>query len=84
MLKEKMATYAGQPISAVIAKLGHPTTEQTIAGAKVYTWTTYRIVEATSYDCKIRAIVDARDVITTWDVEGNQRGCAYYASMLNR
>lgn len=83
-IKKGMATFVGQPISAAIARLGFPTSEQTIAGAKVYTWQTSRLIEGTSVSCKIRAIVDAREIIATWDFEGSERGCGDYASALRQ
>ena len=84
MSKDKMASYIGQPASAVIEKIGYPTAEQTAAGAKVYIWSTSRLVEGTSLGCKIKAIVDAQGVVTSWDFEGTDRGCAAYASKLDQ
>jgi hypothetical protein len=81
-IKEQMPQYVGQPASALFAKLGYPTAEQTVAGSKVYIWSTTSLVDGTSYECKIRAIVDSRDIITSWDGEGNQGGCGRYASRL--
>jgi hypothetical protein len=81
-IKEQMPQYVGQPASALFAKLGYPTSEQTVAGSKVYIWTTTHLVDGTNYGCKIRAIVDSREIITSWDGEGNQGGCAHYASRL--
>jgi hypothetical protein len=81
-IETRMTAYVGQPVSVVINKLGFPTAEQTIAGVKVYVWRTYRLVEGSSRDCTIRAIVDAHDIITRWDLDGNQSGCMNYALML--
>jgi hypothetical protein len=81
-IKEQMPQYVGQPASALFAKLGYPTSEQTVAGSKVYIWTTTQLIEGTSHDCKIRAIVDSREIITSWDGEGNERGCGRFASRL--
>lgn len=82
MIKDKLPAYVGQPINALIAKLGFPTRQDTIAGQTVYVWTTGGMVEGTSFGCTIRAIVDTQNVITRWDFQGNERGCANYASML--
>jgi hypothetical protein len=82
MIKERMTPYTGQPVSALFAKLGYPTAEQTLAGNKVYIWANTRFVEGTSYQCKIRAIVDSREIITSWDYEGNEGGCSQYAYRL--
>lgn len=84
MIEQGMRSYAGQPISAVIAKLGFPTSEQVIAGAKVYVWSTVSFVDGSSFQCRIRAIVDAQEIISSWDYEGNEYGCANYARRLSR
>jgi hypothetical protein len=81
-IKEKMATYAGQPASVLFGKLGYPTSEQTIANSKAYIWATNRFIDGSSYGCKIRVIVDPQDMISAWDFEGNEGGCAQYASVL--
>lgn len=79
-----MGTYMGQPVSAVVERLGFPTSEQVIAGNKVYIWSTVRFDEGTSLSCKIRAIVDQQQIIIAWDLEGQEYGCAGYAARLNR
>jgi hypothetical protein len=81
-LSERLPGYIGQPASALISRLGHPTAEQNIAGKKVYVWSTNQFIEGTSYGCKIRVIVDAKDIVTTWDLDGNEGGCDHYASRL--
>ena len=83
-ITEKLNSYQGRPASEVIAKLGHPMAEQTIAGSKVYIWTTGGLDEGTSYGCKIRIIVNPTGIITAWDFEGDQRGCRTYAARLDR
>ena len=40
------------------------------------------MVEGTSYACTIRAILDTQNIVTRWDYQGNEGGCASYASML--
>jgi hypothetical protein len=82
MIKERMTPYVGHPASLLFAKLGYPTAEQTVAGNKVYIWSSTRFVEGTSHQCTIRAIVDGSEVITSWDVDGNERGCQQYAFRL--
>lgn len=81
-IRETMPSYIGQPVNVLIARLGFPTAEQTVAGQKVYIWTTGRLIEGTTYDCKIRAIVGPQDLIISWDYEGNEGGCANYARRL--
>lgn len=81
-IKDKMSAYNGQPVSTLIDKLGFPTRQDTIAGQTVYIWTTGQMIEGTSYACTIRAILDSQNIITRWDYQGNEGGCARYASML--
>jgi hypothetical protein len=37
-VKEGMSRLQGQPLSVVIAKIGQPNDERTVAGKKVYIW----------------------------------------------
>lgn len=83
-IKDKMNAYMGQPVNALIAKIGFPTDQQTIANQKVYLWTTVRFVEGSSYQCKIRVILGPQDIIQQWDYEGNEGGCGSYAMALAR
>jgi hypothetical protein len=53
-------------LSAAIAKLGMPTGEQTIADQKVYTWFSGRMVEGTTQQCRVRAIMQG-DRISSFD-----------------
>jgi hypothetical protein len=81
-IQSRMNEYIGQPASVLFNRLGLPISEQTVAGRKVYIWTRSNLVEGTNYGCKIRAIVDAQDIITSFDWEGNEGGCGVYASRL--
>jgi len=81
-LQEGLHAYSGQPASALFSKLGLPTAEQTIAGRKVYIWTTSNFVEGTNYGCKLRVNVDPHDNIVGGDWDGNNGGCAVFASRL--
>ncbi len=80
-INEKMASFVGQPVNALVARLGYPTREDHVGGRKVYVWTTGNVAE---YTCTIRAILDDRDVIATWDAVGNEGGCANYAGALGK
>jgi hypothetical protein len=71
----------GQPVSVVIDRLGVPTEERTIAGMKVYIWTTGTIWKGTEYKCTIRAIMSG-DVIRSFDWEGDEVRCSEYAQSL--
>jgi len=81
-IQSRMQTYVGQPARALFDRLGFPTSDQVVAGQKVYVWSTSNFVEGTNYACKIRAIVDPQDIITSFDWEGNQGGCGFFASKL--
>lgn len=83
-IKKSMASLVGQHVTVAVDKLGFPTSEQVIAGSKVYIWSTSFMIQGTSHSCKIRAIVDAKEIITTWDFEGNERGCGAYAVALDK
>jgi hypothetical protein len=47
IIKDKMASFAGQPVSAAIDKLSFPTEQTEIAGRKVYIWSSRSFVEGT-------------------------------------
>jgi len=97
-LNSTLPAYNGQPASALIAKLGVPTTqEQNDAGRKSYIWytaismmegtTTTRHGEAygtNTYTCRIRVFVDDQDVITGSNWEGSDTGCAEYVVALGQ
>jgi hypothetical protein len=77
-----MPAYIGQPASALFNRLGLPTSEQTVAGRKVYIWNTSQLYEGTSVTCILRAIVDPQDIITDFDLSGTGGACGVYASRL--
>jgi hypothetical protein len=81
MMKSGTDHLIGQPLSAAIGRLGVLTEERTIAGMKVYIWTTSTIREGTQSQCTIRAIMSG-DVIGSFDWEGNEGGCSGYARSL--
>lgn len=81
MIEEGMGSMVGQPLSAAVAKIGLPTEERVIAGQKVYIWYTGRVVEGTTAQCRIRAIMQG-DLIGSFDYEGNNGACMRYASLL--
>ncbi len=106
----------GQPINVAISKIGYPSTEQTIAGRKLYRWgvsrqsvdympmvtttTGYSGVGASytpnssttlggtyisvDYNCQITLEVDAKEVITGYQYNGNRGGCEPYIKALNK
>lgn len=83
MIESGMNPMIGKPLSAATEKLGLPTEEGVIAGQKVYTWFTGRMIEGSSESCRIRAIM-RNDLIASFDYEGNGNACLRYAQMLRR
>jgi hypothetical protein len=68
--------YKGQPLSAVLTKLGSPEEQGTIEGQKTYTW-----VRGTSlYQCRIRVVM-AGDVIDTYEGSGDVGICSQYGAV---
>jgi hypothetical protein len=68
--------YKGQPLSAVIAKLGAPDEQETIAGQKTYTW----IRGNALYQCRIRATM-AGDVVESYEGSGDVGVCNQYGAL---
>lgn len=80
-IERGMNRLVGQPITAVIERLGVPTQEQMIAGQKVYTWFSGTFDEGTQLKCVIRVMMNG-DVVGRWDFEGNNGYCMRYARRL--
>jgi hypothetical protein len=68
--------YKGQPLSAVIAKLGSPEEQQTIAGQKTYTWVRGNALQ----ECRIRVTM-AGDVIDNYEGTGDVNICSQYGAL---
>jgi hypothetical protein len=68
--------FKGQPLSAVVAKLGPPEEQQTIAGQKTYTW----VRGNPTYECRIRATM-AGDVVDTYEGFGDVNTCSRYGAL---
>lgn len=68
--------YKGQPLSAVIAKLGSPEEQQTIAGQKTYTWIRGNALQ----ECRIRVTM-AGDVIGMYEGFGDVVICSQYGAL---
>lgn len=81
-IKDRMPAYMGRPIDDLIAKLGFPTRQDSIAGQTVYVWSVSGMDEGTSYGCTIRAIIDAQSIVARWDYQGNEGACGRYAALL--
>jgi hypothetical protein len=67
-------SYKGQPLSAVVAKLGPPQEQETTAGQKTYTWRE----GSTLFQCTIRVTM-AGDVIASYETSGDANICGSYA-----
>jgi hypothetical protein len=81
LIQETTDEFIGQPLSAVTAKLGAPTDEGEVDGAKVYIWSGAAGPEITRGSCTIRGTMNG-DVIRSIDREGTDGQCANYALML--
>jgi hypothetical protein len=82
-IKEGMARLEGQPLSAVIARIGQPMGERSIAGKRVYYWGTPELSSKSDREkqCQIRATMDG-DVIERLAYEGDESLCQRYAERL--
>jgi hypothetical protein len=68
--------YKGQPLSAVVTKLGSPEEQGTMEGQRTYTW-----IRGTSlYQCRIRVVM-AGDVIDTYEGSGDVGICSQYGAL---
>jgi hypothetical protein len=81
LIQEKTDEFIGQPLSAVTSKLGAPTEEGEIGGAKMYIWSGAAGPQSSQGTCTIRATMNG-DVIGSFDWEGTESQCANYALML--
>jgi hypothetical protein len=82
-VKEGMSRLQGQPLSVVIAKIGEPNDERTVAGKTVYIWGAPgpSEKEAKQTGCQIQAIMNG-DLIDTFDYQGDEKLCQRYAARL--
>ena len=74
----------GQPLSAIIAKIGSPIEERTIEGRKVYIWGSPNMTPP-SHDatCQIRATMNG-DIVGSLEYQGDERLCQRYAARLRQ
>jgi hypothetical protein len=83
-IKEEMAKLEGQPLSTVIAKIGQPMGERSIAGKRVYYWGTPTPLSSKSDrgpQCQIQATMNG-DVVERLAYEGDEALCLKYAARL--
>lgn len=82
LIQEKTDQFVGQPLSAVTAKLGEPTEVRTTDNTQVYIWSSEADGDERSQGkCTIRAIMRG-DLVGSFEWEGSESQCAYYALIL--
>jgi hypothetical protein len=83
-IKEEMAKLEGQPLSAIIAKIGQPMGERSIAGKRVYLLgyaTSLSSKSDRGPQCQIEATMNG-DVVERLAYEGDEALCLKYAARL--
>jgi hypothetical protein len=82
-VKEGMAKLQGQPLSAVVAKIGQPMGERAIAGKRVFYWGSPELSSKSGRgpQCQIQATMNG-DVIERFAYEGDEALCQRYAARL--
>jgi hypothetical protein len=82
-LTDNQRSLVGQPIEAAIAKYGVPSDEKTVAGRKIYTWSSSQLSRGTEEKCELRAVVTG-NVISSFETSGNGLYCLQYEARLRR
>jgi hypothetical protein len=81
-IKEGMTQLEGQPLSAIVAKIGAPIEELTIEGKKVYVWGSPKMTTPTrDTTCQIRATMNG-DIVGSLEYQGDEKLCQRYAARL--
>lgn len=82
--------YIGKSIHVAIDALGYPIAERSIAGRKLYTWTTGTVMPnlvpatngalvmsgGTQLNCTLNLEVDKNEVVTRYSMDGQLGACA--------
>jgi hypothetical protein len=68
--------FKGQPLSAVVAKLGSPEEQGMLEGQKTYTWIRGNAMQ----ECRIRVIM-AGDVVDIYEGSGDVSTCSQYGAL---
>lgn len=78
--------FVGKDIHVAIKKLGYPAGEKTIAGDKVFTWSTLQpgTTEAQGSWCTVELITDEADRVRTFQWSGDRRGCGPFEDILEQ
>jgi hypothetical protein len=79
-VKEGMVKLEGQPLSAVVARIGQPIGERSIAGKRVYYWGSPQLSSKSDRgpQCQIQATMNG-DVVERLAYEGDEALCQKYA-----
>ena len=82
-VNEGMTKLEGQPLSAVVARIGQPIGERAIAGKRVYYWGSPQLSSKSDRgpQCQIQATMNG-DVIERLAYEGDETLCQKYAERL--
>jgi hypothetical protein len=82
-VKEGMTKLEGQPLSAVVARIGQPIGERSIAGKRVYYWGSPQLSSKNDRgpQCQIQATMNG-DVVERLAYEGDEALCQKYAERL--
>jgi hypothetical protein len=80
-VKEGMAQLEGQPLSAIVSKIGTPLQELTIEGKKVYVWGSPDMKSTKDKTCQIRATMNG-DIVGSLQYQGDEQLCQRYAARL--
>jgi hypothetical protein len=82
-VQEGMAKLEGQPLSAVVARIGQPIGERSVAGKRVYYWGTPQLSSKSDREkqCQILATMNG-DVVERLAYEGDESLCQKYAERL--
>jgi hypothetical protein len=68
--------FKGQPLSAVVAKLGSPEEQGMLEGQKTYTWIRGNPMQ----ECRIRVVM-AGDVVDIYEGSGDVGTCSQYGAL---
>jgi hypothetical protein len=84
-VKDGMKRLEGQPLSALVAKLGPPLDERTISGKTVFIWGTPEPAFPGQFKegerCQIKATMSG-DRIASLEYQGNEKLCERYTARL--
>ncbi len=70
--------FKGQPLSAVTARLGYPTSTETADGQKIYYWR----VGVAAQECRIKVVM-AGDIVESYSTFGDSPICGPYEARAN-